>query len=79
MFNRYCAGRMLRAKNFNPSVVVLRGAKYPLVLRFFEAFRDARNGNVRALEDLERTLFGELGVEYAVCNYPQPAPGKITQ
>lgn len=47
-------------ENYCPSVVLLRGLKEPLVFRFFYAFRDAKHGNMEALNKLEKRLFDEL-------------------
>ena len=46
--------------NFNPSVILLRGLRYPLVYRYFYAFRDAKHGNMTALRHLEEHMFAEL-------------------
>lgn len=46
--------------NFNPAVIVLRGLRWPLVFRFFFAFRDAKHGNNAALQRLEKRLYSEL-------------------
>jgi len=48
------------SQNYNPSVLVLRGMKSPLVFMFFFAFRDRKHGNSNALNRLERKLIDEL-------------------
>ncbi len=65
MFEYFCG----REENFNPAVILLRGLRQPLVFRFHYAFRDAKHGNLRALEKLEGRLFTELGMEYGGCSY----------
>jgi len=47
--------------NFNPLVINFRGLRYPLLYRFFFAFRDARHGNLHALQGLERHMFARFG------------------
>jgi hypothetical protein len=56
LFKYYCG----TYNNFNPSVILLRGARTPLVFRFFFAFRDAKHGNQEALNNLEERLFKEI-------------------
>jgi len=58
LFSRFCGYE----KNFCPAVVLLRGLRYPLVFRFFYAFRDHKHGNEAALRRLEARLFEELGL-----------------
>ena len=47
-------------ENYCPSVVLLCDLKEPLIFRFFYAFRDAKHGNMEALDKLEQRLFEEL-------------------
>ena len=65
LFNWYLGCRW----NFNPAIVMARGMRKPLVFRFYYAFRDAKHGNLTALERLERRLFEELNLEYTGCTY----------
>jgi len=46
--------------NFNPLLIYFRGLSYPLVYRFFHAFRDARHGRPEALQRLERHMFARF-------------------
>ncbi|MBI5093250.1 MAG: hypothetical protein HZB26_12525 [Candidatus Hydrogenedentes bacterium] len=69
LFRRYCGGRKYFDENYNPAIILLRETRHPLVFKFFYAFRDAKHGNLAALENLERTLFRELGLEYEGCRY----------
>ena len=55
--------------NYNPGIVMPRGMRRPLLFRFFYAFRDAKHGNLAALERLERRLFEELNLNYSGCTY----------
>ncbi len=48
-------------ENYCPSVVLLRGLKYPLIFRYYYAFRDARHGNDTARTSLEARMFKEFG------------------
>jgi hypothetical protein len=58
VFKRFCGQR----HNFNPSVVVFRGLRAPLVFRFFYAFREVKAGRDEYLRRLEADLFEELGI-----------------
>ena len=55
--------------NFNPAIVLSRGMRKPLIFRFYYTFRDAKHGNLAALERLERRLFEELNLDYSGCTY----------
>lgn len=46
--------------NFNPLLIYFRGLRYPLVYRYFFAFRDAKHGNPEALQRLERHMFARF-------------------
>ena len=61
LFRRFCGPD----ENYNPAIILLRGLRAPLVFRFFYAFRDAKHGNVQALNDLERVLLAELDLTLA--------------
>jgi hypothetical protein len=61
LFKYYCG----TYNNYNPSVIILRGTKTPLVFRFYYAFRDAKHGNREALNKLEQRLFEELKINAA--------------
>ncbi len=54
---RYYVGTV---SNFNPSVVLSQGLRWPLVFRCFHAFRDAKHENWEALRGIEQRLFDEL-------------------
>ncbi len=54
---RYFVGT---SQNYNPSVLVLRGFRSPIVFRFFYAFRDQKHGDSSALSRLEQELFREF-------------------
>ena len=60
MFRHFCGTE----ENFNPSVVLFRGLRRPLVFCFYYAFRDARHGKRAPLEGLERRLFEEFGAPW---------------
>ncbi|HUW62993.1 MAG TPA: hypothetical protein VMZ06_18460 [Candidatus Bathyarchaeia archaeon] len=47
-------------RNLCPAVIFLRGLRYPLIFRFFYAFRDHKHGNDNALNSLEARLAQEL-------------------
>ena len=70
VFQHFCG-----TQDFNPSVVLFRGPRRPLVFRFYYAFRDARHGKRGPLEGLERRLFEELGAPWEPA-YPQ-GPGAV--
>jgi hypothetical protein len=55
-FYRFCG----TSENYCPSVILFRGIRYPLVFRFFYAFRDAKHGNEIALKTLEERMFKEI-------------------
>jgi hypothetical protein len=55
-FHRFCGF----SENFCPSVILFRGLRYPLVFRFFYAFRSARHGDEAALKTLEERMFKEI-------------------
>lgn len=44
-------------ENFNPIVIGFRGLRYPLIFRFYHAFRDAKHGRAESLHDLEQEMF----------------------
>lgn len=46
--------------SYNPAVIVLRGLRDPIVLRFFRPFRAMKKRNSEPLRDLETTLFSLL-------------------
>ena len=58
IFRRFC----MEDDNFNfqPSVVLFRGLRYPFVYRYFFAFRDAKHGNMAALRRLEEHMFTQF-------------------
>ena len=56
IFYYYCGSD----RNFCPAIILLRGLRYPLVFRFFYAFRDYKHGNEMALRGLEARLAREL-------------------
>ena len=56
LFDRFCG----RSSNFNPAVIVFRGLRRPLVFRFFNAFREAKQGRAEYLDSLENDLFAAL-------------------
>lgn len=58
LYSRFCS----YDKNYCPAVILFRGLRYPLVFRFFHAFRDYKHGDEAALRTLERRLFNELGL-----------------
>lgn len=58
LFSRFCSYE----ENFCPAVILFRGLRYPLVFRFFLAFRDYKHGNEAALQTLERRLYDEVGL-----------------
>ena len=59
-------------QNFNPAVLVLRGAERPLVFRFFYAFQQAKHGRPQYLAQLEAELFAH--VRPAIPNPKSPTP-----
>ena len=56
LFRFHCAGQ----PSYCPVVIVLRGARWPLVLRFSGAFQLARHGDEAELRALEERLFEAL-------------------
>jgi hypothetical protein len=46
--------------NFNPLMIYFRGLGYPLIYRYYFAFRDAKHGNREALERLEGHMFAQM-------------------
>ncbi|MFO0583698.1 MAG: hypothetical protein U0229_15620 [Anaeromyxobacter sp.] len=56
LFRFHCAGQ----PSYCPVVIVLRGARWPLVLRFSGAFQLARRGDEAELRALEERLFEAL-------------------
>jgi len=58
LFHYFCLNE---DTNFNPSLILLRGIKYPHVYRYFYAFRDAKHGHPQALKRLETHMYRELG------------------
>jgi len=46
--------------NFNPLVIYFRGLRYPLIYRYFFAFRDAKHGDHDALQRLEDHMFAQF-------------------
>jgi hypothetical protein len=61
LFLHYCGVD----RNFNPSVVLLRGLRHPLVFRFFYAFQEAKHGKPAVLHSLEQRLFRELHISWS--------------
>ena len=57
LIKRFC----LASVNFKPTVIVLRGFRRPMVLRFFYAFNEAKQGRTEYLALLEGQMFGALG------------------
>ena len=55
-FYRFCGTR----ENYCPCVILFRGLRYPLVFRFFYAFRDAKHGDEAALKALEERMLKEI-------------------
>lgn len=58
IFHRFGMG--YEESNFEPSVVLFRGLRYPFVYRYFFAFRNAKHGNMEALRRLEEHMFTQL-------------------
>jgi hypothetical protein len=56
LFRQFCFARF----NYNPSVLVFRGLRAPLVFRYFYAFHEAKHGNRQCLEALEAEMFAAL-------------------
>lgn len=61
VFAHFTAGWQNQGLNFNPAVIVFRGLRWPLVFRFFYAFREARAGRPQYLEEQEAQMFAALG------------------
>ncbi len=56
LFYRFC----FDGRNFCPAIIFLRGLRYPLIFRFFYAFRDYKHGTLTALRGLEDRLKTEM-------------------
>lgn len=48
------------AINYNPSVILLRGCRYPYLYRYFYAFRNVKHGDDQALKKLEGQMFEDF-------------------
>ena len=59
---RYHLEGSSNAIDYNPSVILLRGCRYPYLYRYFYAFRNVKHGDDSALKKLEGQMFEDFGV-----------------